>query len=55
MAVHSHLTILKTDLDQQARDAAVWPKNAGLKFGGPRTIHVDELMFVRETMVSGRT
>jgi 2'-5' RNA ligase len=44
-----HLTILKTDLDQQARDAAVVAKERWAQFRGPRTIHVDELMFVRET------
>ena len=44
-----HLTILKTDLDQQARDAAVAAQERWDQFSGCRTIHVDELMFVRET------
>jgi 2'-5' RNA ligase len=44
-----HLTILKTDLDQQARDAAVVAQERWAQFPGSRTIHVDELMFVRET------
>ncbi len=43
-----HLTILKTDLDQQALDAAVVAKERWAQFRGPRTIRVDELMFVRE-------
>jgi 2'-5' RNA ligase len=43
-----HLTILKTDLDQQARDAALVAQERWAQFRGPRTIHVDELMFVRE-------
>jgi 2'-5' RNA ligase len=44
-----HLTILKTDLDQQARDAAAVAKERWAQFRGTRVIHVDELMFVRET------
>jgi 2'-5' RNA ligase len=44
-----HLTILKTDLDQQARDAAAVAEERWAQFRGPRTVHVDELMFVRET------
>ena len=44
-----HLTILKTDFDQQARDAAAVAKERWAQFPGSRTIHVDELMFVRET------
>jgi len=44
-----HLTILKTELDQQARDAALVAKERWAQFRGPRTIHVDELMFVRES------
>jgi 2'-5' RNA ligase len=43
-----HLTILKTEIDQQARDAAVLARERWAQFSGPRTIHVDELMFVRE-------
>ncbi len=46
-----HLTVLKTELDQQARDAAVVAKERWAQFRGPRTIHVDELMFVRENGV----
>ena len=43
------MTILKSELDQQAADAAVVARERWAQFTGPRTIHVDELMFVRET------
>lgn len=43
-----HLTIVKTELDQQARDASHLARERWAEFGGPRHIHVDELMFVRE-------
>jgi 2'-5' RNA ligase len=44
-----HLTIVKTELDQQALAAAVVARERWGQFDGPRKIHVDELMFVRET------
>lgn len=44
-----HMTILKTELDQQAQDAAVVARERWAQFTGSRAIHVDELMFVRET------
>ena len=43
-----HMTIMKTELDQQALDAALVARERWAQFGGSRTIHVDELMFVRE-------
>ncbi|MFY9560445.1 MAG: 2'-5' RNA ligase family protein [Terriglobales bacterium] len=43
-----HLTIVKTELDQQARDACAVARERWAQYGGPRLIHVDELMFVRE-------
>jgi 2'-5' RNA ligase len=43
-----HLTILKTELDQQARDAAVLARERWAQYSGSRVIHLDELMFVRE-------
>lgn len=43
-----HLTIVKTALDQQARDASVIARERWSQFQGSRLIHVDELMFVRE-------
>jgi 2'-5' RNA ligase len=44
-----HLTILKTEQDEQARSAAVLARERWSQFQGPRTVHVDELVFVRET------
>jgi 2'-5' RNA ligase len=44
-----HMTIMKTEQDQQAADAAAIARERWAQFTGPRTIHVDELMFVRET------
>jgi 2'-5' RNA ligase len=44
-----HMTILKTEVDQQARDAEVVARDRWAQFRGPRTIRVDELVFVRET------
>ncbi|MBI3474756.1 MAG: 2'-5' RNA ligase family protein [Acidobacteria bacterium] len=44
-----HMTILKTDVDQQAIDAAAVARERWAEFTGPRTIRFDELMFVRET------
>ena len=43
-----HLTIVKTELDQQARDASVIARERWAQFQGSRRIRVDELMFVRE-------
>ena len=44
-----HLTIMKTERDEQAREAAVLARERWQKFEGLRQVHVDELMFVRET------
>jgi 2'-5' RNA ligase len=44
-----HMTILKTEHDQQALDAAAVARERWAQFSGPRTIHVEDLMFVRET------
>jgi 2'-5' RNA ligase len=44
-----HMTILKTEQDQQARDAEAVARDRWAQFRGPRTIRVDELVFVRET------
>ena len=43
-----HLTILKTDLDEQARAACAIARERWAKFSGKRQVHVEELMFVRE-------
>jgi len=43
-----HLTILKTELDEQARAATIVARERWRQFQGPRQVHVDELMFVRE-------
>ena len=44
-----HMTIMKTDQDQQARDAEVIARERWTNFSGSRTIRVEELIFVRET------
>lgn len=44
-----HLTIMKTELDEQARAALIVARERWQKFEGKRQVHVDELMFVRET------
>lgn len=44
-----HLTIVKTELDEQARQASVIARERWAQFTGPRGVHVGELMFVRET------
>jgi len=44
-----HLTIMKTESDEQARAAAILARELWEKFEGKRQVHVDELMFVRET------
>lgn len=43
-----HLTILKTELDEQARAACAVARARWTQFPGKRQIHVEELMFVRE-------
>jgi len=44
-----HLTIVKTELDEQARAAIVIARERWRQFQGARLVHVDELVFVRET------
>jgi 2'-5' RNA ligase len=44
-----HLTILKTERDEQARAALVIARERWAKFPGTRQVYVDKLMFVRET------
>lgn len=44
-----HLTIVKTERDEQARAAFLIAQERWEKFEGKRQVHVDELMFVRET------
>jgi 2'-5' RNA ligase len=43
-----HLTILKTELDEQARAACAVARERWAAFAGKRQVHVEELMFVRE-------
>lgn len=43
-----HLTIVKTDLDDEARSALAIARERWARFSGNRQIHVDQLMFVRE-------
>jgi 2'-5' RNA ligase len=43
-----HLTILKTETDEQARAACVVARERWTQFAGKRQIPVEELMFVRE-------
>lgn len=43
-----HLTIVKTERDEQAREATVVARERWGRFQGPRQVHVGELMFVRE-------
>jgi 2'-5' RNA ligase len=43
-----HLTILKTDRDEQARAAYLIARERWAQFSGPRQVPVEELMFVRE-------
>lgn len=43
-----HLTILKADQDEQARAALAVAQQRWAAFAGPRQVHVEELMFVRE-------
>jgi 2'-5' RNA ligase len=44
-----HLTIMKTETDEQAREATIVARERWKEFDGKRQVHVDELMFVRET------
>jgi 2'-5' RNA ligase len=44
-----HLTILKTDRDEDARAAHVVARERWAAFEGDRQVDVEELMFVRET------
>lgn len=43
-----HLTIVKTERDEQAREASLVAQERWARFQGPRQVHVGELMFVRE-------
>ena len=43
-----HLTILKTEQDEQARAACALARERWAEFPGKRQIHLEELMFVRE-------
>ena len=43
-----HLTILKTERDEQARAAYLIARERWARFSGPRQVRVEELMFVRE-------
>jgi len=40
---------VKTELDEQARTAVTIARERWQKFEGKRAVHVDELMFVRES------
>jgi 2'-5' RNA ligase len=44
-----HLTIVKTELDEQAQAAASIARERWQKFEGKRQVHVEQLMFVRES------
>jgi len=43
-----HLTIVKTERDEEAREASVVARERWAQFQGARQVHVGELMFVRE-------
>lgn len=43
-----HLTIMKTDTDEQARVACALARERWAKFPGKRQVEVEQLMFVRE-------
>ena len=43
-----HLTILKTETDEQARAACAVARERWAQFPGKRQVHMEELMFVRE-------
>jgi 2'-5' RNA ligase len=44
-----HLTIMKTGTDAEARSALDLARKRWAEFQGDRAVHVEELMFVRET------
>ncbi|MGB9204460.1 MAG: 2'-5' RNA ligase family protein [Terriglobales bacterium] len=44
-----HLTIVKTERDEEARAALLIARGRWAQFSGPRQVPVEELMFVRET------
>ncbi|HXB99755.1 MAG TPA: 2'-5' RNA ligase family protein [Terriglobales bacterium] len=44
-----HLTIVKTEHDEEARAACVIARERWAQFSGKRQVEVEELMFVRET------
>jgi 2'-5' RNA ligase len=44
-----HLTIMKTETDEQAQRAVMVARERWKQFDGKRQIHVDQLMFVRGT------
>ena len=44
-----HLTIVKTELDEEARVALMVARERWSEFQGKRQVHLDELMFVRES------
>jgi 2'-5' RNA ligase len=44
-----HLTIVKTDTDEQASEAFNIARERWALYSGPRRVHVDEVMFVRES------
>jgi 2'-5' RNA ligase len=44
-----HLTIVKTELDEEARLALMVARERWSHFRGKREVHLDELMFVRES------
>jgi len=44
-----HLTIVKTERDEEAQAATLIARERWHNFDGKRQVHVDELMFVRET------
>jgi 2'-5' RNA ligase len=44
-----HLTIVKTEHNQQAQEAIAIARQRWSEYTGPRRVHVGELMFVRET------
>ena len=44
-----HLTIVKTELYEEARLAVMVARERWARFDGKKQVHLDELMFVRET------
>jgi len=43
-----HLTIIKTEQNEQAQQVSALARERWAQFPGPRRVHVSELMFVRE-------